>query len=88
MVEQDDKALRVVWVICIGIVLVSAAITFWAIMSIEEKPQHQPEPAKLDRVYVSQKTCCCGHYEGVHEEVHGECLSPRCDCLEFTARNK
>jgi hypothetical protein len=84
--EQEDKELRIVWVFCIAICIVSAFITFWSIMTMEEKPRPQPRPAKLDRVYVSQKTCCCGHFEGVHEEVHGECLSPSCECLEFSVR--
>jgi hypothetical protein len=57
-------------------------------MTTNEKPRSRKRPEKLDRVYVSQKTCSCGHFEGVHEAIHGECGAPRCECLEFTVRTR
>ena len=67
MNAQEDKELRIVWVICIAIVLVSAFITFWSIMAIEEKPQLKP--SKVDSVYVSHKTRAREDVRATHSET-------------------
>jgi hypothetical protein len=71
---NPDKDMRIVFWFCTAIVLLSAAITFWAIMTIKEPPRNlSPKPSKLSREYVSDRKCVCGHFVIV-------CLTPGCSC--------